>query len=160
MEKQIDYISEIDRMTGEIANLRRQQKVLDNCGMGREARKLESSIRTLYVGIAEYRKRQNKLDDELCEKMITMLMHCDLAYAAAIEFKEAYEKTSNSAKPLTDMVDDLVRKGHDIVSVIDELDMPRLSEHYAEMTGVLDEECAKVVPKIVNEVYNKFIRLV
>lgn len=67
---------------------------------------------------------------------------------------EAYRKAGKSALSILDMSEKIVKEAHDMVALIDDMEWPQFSKHYAKMTDILDQEYDRKVRELVASVVN------
>lgn len=144
----------MSKVQTEVDNLRKQQEVLEKCGLNKEARQLDAVVHERLKAMNRLRDRAMAQRDDLVRNMLLGFAAADIATTAADRVAEAFDRhtvgsDNDGGNELADIIRDQAHHWNEVVQIIDGDGVSgneRVSMYYAE---IAEEICDAVIPAIL-----------
>jgi len=145
----------MNKVQDEIDTLKRQREVLLNCGLQKEADRLELLIREKHVSMNQLKEGVMKQRDDLVRNMLLGFASADIATTCADRLAEAFDRHTvgvdkQGGNELANIIRDQAHHWNEVVQIIDGDGVSgneRVSMYYSE---IAEEICDAVIPAILD----------
>lgn len=153
----------VDAIDGKLSDIANQRNLLINCGLDREAERLNGEIVRLNARRKSLIKDIESDRRRLALYIPKILLLCDLLAQVNEEFADqimsiAHQKTKNDFSVLVQKnIDDMrnnTRQWERAVLILDELNDKPLSNHFADISEEFTSRVGRVLDDYLNEISN------
>lgn len=145
------------KMSQELDKLREQKRVLQQCGLDAEAKKVQRIINEKENDRRAYEDQLNEERKIMAKQLLVCFAVCDIATSAADKFGALAHKLSRglygNRNNFTDDIKKQAEAWNKIVQIIDSGGNMKAAMLYADMA---EEVCDRVFP-VIEDVINKYI---